>query len=343
MRQVQWEAAPVTEAFVGLMETCVQCRGCETACPSGVPFGHLMEGTREALAAEKKMTPWWQRLGYRALGHHRLLLIGSSALAVAQRLRLVPKRAGLPRLALRRGGALRASGTDVWMFTGCVMDAWLRDTHRSTQQVIEATRATVALPPSGGACCGALHIHAGLDKPAKVLAIKVMASMPGEAPILVNSAGCGAALKDYGHLLGTAEAAAFSARVLDVHEWLASRIDQLPPPVRHLGAVIVQDPCHLRHVQRTHQAVRTVLSRYATIVELDDDGLCCGAGGAYSALQPELAGQIRERKLASVARATVTTGATVLASGNPGCAMHLAAVGLTVRHPMDLIAEALSP
>jgi glycolate oxidase iron-sulfur subunit len=341
MRQVQWEAAPVTEAFVGLMETCVQCRGCETACPSGVPFGHLMEGTREALAADRQMTPWWQRLGYRALGHHRLLLVGSTALAIAQRLHLVPKRAGLPRLGLRRGAALHASGTDVWMFTGCVMDAWLRETHRSTQRVIEATGATVALPGSGGSCCGALHIHAGLDKPAKALADRVIASMPGDAPILVNSAGCGAALKDYGHLLGTPGAAAFSARVFDVHEWLASRVDQLPEPARHLGPVIVQDPCHLRHVQRAHQPVRIVLSRYATIVELDDDGLCCGAGGAYSALQPELAGQIRDRKLASVARATVASGATVLASSNPGCAMHLAAAGLTVRHPMDLIAEAL--
>jgi glycolate oxidase iron-sulfur subunit len=341
MRQVQWEAAPVTEAFVGLMETCVQCRGCETACPSGVPFGHLMEGTRVALAADKQMTPWWQRLGYRALGHHRLLLVGSTALAVAQRLHLVPKRAGLPRLGLRRGAALHTSGNDVWMFTGCVMDAWLRETHRSTQRVIEATGATVALPGSGGSCCGALHIHAGLDKPAKALADRVIASMPGDAPILVNSAGCGAALKDYGHLLGTPRAVAFSARVFDVHEWLASRVDQLPQPSRHLGPVIVQDPCHLRHVQRAHQPVRTVLSRYTTIVELDDDGLCCGAGGAYSALQPELAGQIRDRKLASVARATVASGATVLASSNPGCAMHLAAAGLTVRHPMDLIAEAL--
>jgi glycolate oxidase iron-sulfur subunit len=99
----------------------------------------------------------------------------------------------------------------------------------------------------------------------------------------------------------------------------------------------VQDPCHLRHVQRAQQAVRTVLGPIAELVELDDDGLCCGAGGAYSALQPELAADIRVRKLAAIARA----GGGIVASANPGCAMHLAAAGLTVRHPIDLLAEAL--
>ena len=147
--------------------------------------------------------------------------------------------------------------------------------------------------------------------------------MPGEAPILVNSAGCGAAMKDYGHLLGTPEAAAFSARVLDVHEWLAPALDRLPRRGRRGEPVIVQDPCHLRHVQRAHMPVRAVLGHVADVVELDDDGLCCGAGGAYSALQPELAGEIRERKVAAVDRAAARSGATIVASANPGCAMHL--------------------
>ena len=168
-----------------------------------------------------------------------------------------------------------------------------------------------------------------------------MASMPGDAPILVNSAGCGAAMKDYGHLLGTAEAERFAARVVDVHEWLADRVGLLPAPARSLGPVIVQDPCHLRHVQKAHLPVRAVLAHVAEIVELDDDGLCCGAGGAYSALEPELAGEIRVRKLAAIARAVDRSGAKVVASANPGCAMHLAAAGLDVRHPLDLVAEAL--
>jgi glycolate oxidase iron-sulfur subunit len=345
MRAVQWRGAPADDEFVHFMESCVQCRGCEPACPSGVPFGRLMEGTRVALASQGRITPRWQRAGYRVLGRHRLLLAGSSLLAVAQRTGLVPRRLGLPRLPLRRGRRLTSTGADVWLFTGCVMDAWLRSTHRSTAAVFDALGATYALPGDGGACCGALHVHAGLHHDAEVLARRVIESMPGEAPVVVNSAGCGAALKDYGSLLGTDEARAFSARVVDVHQWIDAHLDRLPPARTRLGPVIVQDPCHLRHVQRTHGAVRRVLEHVADVVELDDDGVCCGAGGAYSALEPHLAGQIRARKVEVIRRAAERTDATLIASANPGCAMHLADaaadLGLRVCHPVDLVAEAL--
>jgi glycolate oxidase iron-sulfur subunit len=341
MRAVQWEGSPADDQFVRFMETCVQCRGCEPACPSGVKFGRLMESTRDTLAARHRMTPRWQRPMFAALGRHRLVLSGSRALAVLQRAHLVPRRFGLPPLPLRRP-RLQATGDDVWLFTGCVMDAWLRPTHVATLEVIKAAGAGAALPGPGASCCGALHIHAGLSRAAERLARRTMAAMPGDAPILVNSAGCGAALKDYGHLLGTPQARAFSARVLDVHEWLADRIDRLPPPPRRLAPVIVQDPCHLRHVQRTHEAVRTVLRHVADVVELDDDGLCCGAGGAYSAMEPELAQSIRARKLAAIERATARSGARVVASANPGCAFHLRAAGLIVRHPINLLAQGLS-
>jgi len=168
-----------------------------------------------------------------------------------------------------------------------------------------------------------------------------MASMPGEAPIVVNSAGCGAALKDYGHLLGSPDAVAFSARVVDVHEYVARFADQLVPQ-RRLAPVIVQDPCHLRHVQKAHLAVRTLLGLVADLVELDDDGLCCGAGGAYSVVQPQMAAEVRDRKMASIGRASLRAGeGSVVASANPGCAMHLAASGAVVRHPIELLADAL--
>jgi glycolate oxidase iron-sulfur subunit len=336
MRAVHFDGAEVSDDFVHFMETCVQCRGCEPACPSGVPFGQLMEGTRDTLAGQSRMTPWWQRAGYRVLGHHRLLLAGSTLLALAQRVRLVPKRLGLPRLALRRGMSPASTGDETWLFTGCVMDAWQRDTHRNTAKVLTALGVTFRSPGTGGACCGALHVHAGLTNETMRLANRVMQSMPGDAPIVVNSAGCGAALKDYGHLLGTPQAEAFSARVRDASEFVAPLIDRLPVR-RRLGPVTVQDPCHLRHVQRAHLPVRIVLSAVADVVELDDEGLCCGAGGAYSTLQPELAGQIRQRKLAAIERA----GPQIVASANPGCAFHLAAAGVDVRHPMDLVAEAL--
>lgn len=345
MRGVEREGAPIDDRFVDFMETCVQCRGCEPACPSSVPFGALMETTRRSLATAKRVTPRWQRFGLAVLPRHRLLLAGSSLLAVAQRMRLVPTRLGLTRLPIRRPPAVRSTGSDVWLFTGCVMDAWQRSTHRSAAALVGAVGATFRVAGRGGGCCGALHVHAGLHDDAARLARDVMASMPGDAPILVDSAGCGAALKNYGTLLGTSEAVCFAERVLDVSEWLAERIGSLPDATRARSTVIVQDPCHLRHVQRVEAATRTLLSHVADVVELDDDGLCCGAGGAYSVMQPDLARRIRDRKLGSIDRAVATSGARTIVSANPGCSMHLeqhlASGGLAVAHPVDVVARAL--
>jgi glycolate oxidase iron-sulfur subunit len=329
MRAVQWGGADIDADFVAYMDECVQCRGCETACPSGVPFGRLMEGARETLVEVAGYQPRWKRVGYWALGHHGLVLAGSSVAAAAQRLGLVPSRVALPKLPLRRGSPLKSSGADVWLFTGCVMDAWQRDTHRAVQFVLEAAGAGVAVPGSGADCCGALHVHAGLSEAGHRLASRSLAAMPGGAPVLVDSAGCGAALKDRDE----------TGRVFDVHEWLADHLDRLPAPVAGWSrpTVAVQDPCHLRHVQKAHLAVRAVLAPYADVVELDDEGLCCGAGGAYSAQQPELASRIRERKVAAIARA----GASIVVSANPGCAFHLAAGGVVPRHPLEIVAEAL--
>jgi glycolate oxidase iron-sulfur subunit len=297
-----------------------------------------MEGSRETLADKTGYQPRRWRMAYGALGNHRLLLAGSTLLAAAQRVGLVPKRVNLPRLPLRRR-RLEATGTDVWLFTGCVMDAWQRPVHQAVVDVLRHAGVGVAFPERGGDCCGALHVHAGLVDGARMLARRVMESMPGDTPVLVDSAGCGAALKDYGHLLGTAKAEAFSARVFDVHEWMAAHMERLPPVKRRLSyRVAVQDPCHLRHVQRAHQHVRTVLAPYADLVELDDEGLCCGAGGAYSQLEPVLAADIRARKLASIDRAKPD----VVVSANPGCAMHLAAGHVRTAHPMELVWQALS-
>lgn len=337
MREID-TGAPADATFEHMMQTCVQCRACETACPSSVPFGRLMEGTRRMLAP--RSVPGWQRLAYRVLGRHDALVAGTALAGVAQRLGLVPRslaaRLALPRLPVCQP-SLSPTGSDVWLFTGCVMDAWQRPVHRAAIQVLESIGVGVDLPGPDASCCGALHVHAGLHDEAVKLAARTMRAFPGEAPILVDSAGCGAALKDYGHLLGTAEAAAFSARVYDVHEWIAARAGQLPPrrasapPLR----IAVQDPCHLRHVQKAEFHVRTVLAPYGELVELGDEGRCCGAGGAYSALQPALASAIRTQKVAEL----VAADADVLASANPGCALWLAAAGVPVRHPMEIVAE----
>jgi glycolate oxidase iron-sulfur subunit len=349
MRAVAWRGAPVDDEFVEFMSTCVQCRGCEPACPSAVPYGSLIEATRVQLADRGRLTPWWERWSLGVLRHHASLLVGSTMLAIGQRVRLVPQRFVPGTIPVRRGAPVRATGiaatADVWLFTGCVMDAWMRSTHRSTARVLDAMEVSYALPGSGGACCGALHAHAGLHHQAVKMAAAVMGSMPGDVPILVNSAGCGAALKEYGTLLGTDAARAFSSRVADIHEYVAEHADRLPELTRLDEQIIVQDPCHLRHVQRAHEPVRHLVGRVAEVVELDDAGLCCGAGGAYSVMEPELANEIRDRKLATFDRAIAATGARRAVSANPGCMMHLdrglADRGVRIEHPIDVIAAAL--
>ncbi len=342
MQAVQLGGAPIDAEFTAAMDACLVCRGCEVACPSSVPFGHLMEAARATLQprrpAQRRFAEW---LGYRlVLPHHGLLLALTWLLAVAQRLRLVPNRFGLPRLSFR---SLRTpldadAHPDVFLFTGCVMDAWQREVHRAALTVMRATGARPGLPGVHGGCCGALHLHAGLDDQARALAKQVIASLPPEGPVVVDSAGCGAAMKDYGRLLDTDGARAFSARVRDFSEWLA---EQAPLPLRPSGTtVVVQDPCHLRHVQHAEHAVRTVLRGGYQLVEIDDDGLCCGAGGAYSVTEPSLSAAVRARKVDAI-RAAAGDGPFVVASANPGCAMHLAAAGLTVQHPAELVEEAL--
>ena len=225
MRHVQDNDAPVTDEVVDAFATCVQCRGCEPACPSAVPYGHLIEQTRETLVDMGKLTPKWQQAALKPLASPKLLRAGSAALAVINKTGLLPERLGLPDKLPIRQEPLVASGDDVWMFTGCVMDAWQRDVHQATQRVIEAAGFGVRPTSDAAPCCGALQSHAGMGDEARKLARKTIAAL-GDKPILVNSAGCGAAMKEYGHLLGTEEARAFSGRVYDVSEFLADHVDK---------------------------------------------------------------------------------------------------------------------
>ncbi len=375
MREVQLHDAPLTRDVVAAFETCVQCRGCEPACPSSVPYGRLMERTREALV-DSGDTPRRQRVALKPLAHPRLLRAGSIAFGVAQRLRIVPQRlnvgatiplrqpplsstassapsstgssarsparssfaSGFRRAVPPKSRRKRVLGERVYLFTGCVMDAWQRDVHLAGRRVLEAAGFDVTPTGSLAPCCGALQEHAGFTDDTRALADRMIEGLDPDVPIVVDSAGCGATMKDYGRLLGSDRAAEFSERVFDIQEWLAIHIDRLPAATPLDLGVAVQDPCHLRHVQRVHLATRTVLAPYVReLIELDDDGLCCGAGGAYSVFQPKLADQIRSRKLASIERAAPD----VVASANPGCSMHLAAGGVPTVHPMQLLDRAL--
>jgi glycolate oxidase iron-sulfur subunit len=338
MRAVEHDGAPLTEEIRHSFMTCVQCSGCETACPSGVTFGHLIEQTRHALADESPLERRATEVALAPLTRPRVLRASTRLLALAERLRLVPRRLGLPRLSLRPPPPLPPTGDDVYLFTGCVMDAWQRDVHRDALFVLGAVG--VGAEPTGdrAPCCGALHLHAGLSARTEAIAAEMMRTFGDHRPILVDSAGCGAAMKSYGRLLGTEEARRFSARVFDIGEWLAPRVGALADVAPLALRIAVQDPCHLRHVQRAHEATRDLLRPFVTdLVELDDEGLCCGAGGAYSLREPALARSIRDRKMAAIDRAAPQ----LVASANPGCAMFLGAAGVQTEHPVSIVARAL--
>jgi glycolate oxidase iron-sulfur subunit len=338
MRGVVEGRLPLDARFAAAMDACIQCRGCEAACPSGVEFGHLMEDTQAALAATRPVgRRFVETVALRGvLTRPRVLAAATRGLALAQRAHLVPGRLGLPELPVGAPAALdEDADPEALLFTGCVMDAWQRDVHAAALAVMRATGARVGL--ASGECCGALHTHAGRRADAVRIARSVLDRFPGDLPIVVDSAGCGAALADYPRLLGTPEAERFAARVVDVHTWLEARPLDLVPQDR---VVVVQDPCHLRHVQQAHEPVHRLLARAYDVRATADDGLCCGAGGAFSVHQPELASAARDRKVEAI-RSAAAGADVIVASANPGCAMHLAGAGLTIRHPVQLLEECL--
>ena len=345
MRAVDAGRAPLDATFTEAMDACIQCRGCEAACPSDVQFGHLMEDTRAALASRRPIARRVaETIAFRGvLAHRPVLAAATRAGGVAQRAHLIPRRFDIPPLPVHAPDPLTADvgRLDAYLFTGCVMDAWQRDVHRAALRVMRASGARVGLPGAGGECCGALHVHAGRRADALRLARRVIAAFPGDAPIVVDSAGCGAALADYGRLLGSDAGRTFAARVVDFSTWLLDRDLSLEP--RPDDVVVVQDPCHLRHVQRAHEPVAALLRRVYDVRTTADDGLCCGAGGAYAAFEPELADAVRARKVAALTEAAAGAPRFVVASANPGCALHLASAGLPVRHPAELLEACLGP
>jgi len=330
------------------LDSCIQCRACEPACPSGVRYGRMIESARHQMVDHDGARG--RRLVLSLLRYRRVLALSTPLVRAAMSLRLVPRRLRTAGVPWRSGPRVRSTTTgqpDVWLFTGCVMDAWQRDVHRDAARLIGSTGATLRTPGRGGECCGALHLHSGLHDVARAWAARVMASMIGDSPVLVDSAGCGAALKEYGTLLDTPEARVFSARVFDIHEWLDERLSATSEPMNEdSDVIVVQDPCHLRHVQKRSEPVHRLLGRVGTTVSVPDDGLCCGAGGTYSVTHPDLAGALRTAKVDRILALTRGRGA-VVASANPGCSMHLSSdprlrrAGIEVQHPVRILAARL--
>lgn len=333
MRAVAEGKLPVDEGFADPMTLCLGCRACETACPSGVPYGHLLEEARD-LVAKVVPPPWHVRFAMRhILPHPRRLRVLSTAARLAQRLgllRLLPPplkelAEALPPIAKPQPYPAVAN-PNACFFKGCIQEAFLHGQNRAAVRVLAAAGTSCSLP-AGQTCCGALHAHSGDLHGARALAranIAAFEQQPG--PIINHAGGCGAHLKEYGHLLRdepawAARARAFSLRVKDLSEWLAEV--GLPEGTLHALPVSVtyQDSCHLAHGQKVRREPRAAIRSIPGVEyrELPQADQCCGSAGIYNIMRPEMAGRVLNEKMGNIA----ATAAAVIVTENPGCYMQL--------------------
>ncbi|MEK7239853.1 MAG: heterodisulfide reductase-related iron-sulfur binding cluster [Gemmatimonadota bacterium] len=343
------------------LSRCLGCRACESACPSGVPYGHLLEKARETLASSRPL-PLQARLILWVFARSALLRLAlwlgrlARDTGIAGLLARLPGSLGFPFAMLAstaRPGALpwtpRTPSTRARVATldGCVMEGLFAGVNRATERVLAANGYAVCGMP-GQQCCGALHVHAGDAATARDLARANIAAFEasGAEFIAVNSAGCGAMMKEYGHLLADdpawrERARAVSARVRDVSELLA---DAGPRPGAPLARRVTYDaPCHLEHAQKVTAPPLQVLAAIPSLehVPLADRDQCCGSAGIFNLIEPDVSQRVLAAKLAQIA----ATGAPVVATGNPGCLMHIGAglllggSGVTARHPVELLDE----
>ncbi len=368
-----------SDAVATHFDRCLGCMACVPACPSGVKYDVLIEATRAELEKHVERRPedrrrremifrlfpypgrlravatllWlYSRTGLQALargsGLLRLLpgnLVQMEGLLPAVSFKQVATR--LPERVLAKGER-RAR---VALLAGCVQRVFFPQVNEATIRVLSAEGCEV-LVPRGQGCCGALSIHSGREEEALAFArdtIALFEEQPVDA-ILVNAAGCGSNMKDYGRLLANdptwaARATAFSAKVRDVNEFLAA----LPPAApRHTvrARVAYHDSCHLAHAQRIREQPRKLLAGIPglELVEIPDGDQCCGSAGIYNLVQPESSEEIGTRKADNV----LSVKPDLLASANPGCTLQIQKIlrqrGLTLRaaHPIEILDASLS-
>ncbi len=324
------------------IDRCLGCRACEPACPSGVPYGQLLEATRATLR-EAKRPPLIGRLILFVFAHPRLMRIAMlasrflAATPIPTLFTKVPGRIGFGMAMLASAGSPLEGDpyetsndgplSKTALLEGCVMEGLFTDTNRATERVLQKNGYPM-IPARGQACCGALHAHAGDLNSARKLARRNIAAFEksGAEVIAVNSAGCGAMMKEYGHLLHddsewAERAANLSSKVRDVNELLAAvgPLPGNPLPLR----VTYDAPCHLVHAQRIVNPPLSVLAAIPKLelVPLRDSEMCCGAAGIYNLIEPETSDAVLEPKLANIAE----SGAPFVASANPGCLMQIGA------------------
>jgi glycolate oxidase iron-sulfur subunit len=348
MRAVQAGDLPVAGDFTTVTDECLACRACEAACPSGVPYGRLIEAARVQTEANRPAPDRAvRRVGINGvMGHRRLVRLMGWGIAISQALRidrLLPHRLRMAAPRVTFGGlrmplpASSGEGPVAMLLTGCVMDIAFRPVHKATIDALVRAGYRAVVPPGGG-CCGALAAHAGEVESARALARRRIAELEDAEVIVVDSAGCSAHMRTYGHLL--ADDPEWAERAGRVAATVRDAVEINAPPARNIdGRVAVHDACHHLHAQGIGPEIRrTLRDAGATPVDLGDAGRCCGAGGLYSVLEPGMDATLGEQK----ARAIIATGAPVVAVANPGCAIqiraHLDALGsdVSVQHPLEI-------
>ena len=369
---------PMSSGFVGHIDRCLDCRSCETACPSGVEYGKLVEHARARIEREYQR-PWLTRTTRNFVFNHLLPFPGR--IAGAAKLLRIYQRSGLQSLA-RHTGLLRVFGlaqrekllppiddefffgklgktfpavgkprARVAFFAGCIANVTFSRLNQATIRVLTANGCEVIVPGEQF-CCGALAAHAGVRETARELARKNMAAFAGGKfdAILTNAAGCGSTLKEYEHLFSVEEpeharAAAFHAKVRDVTEFLAAL--GLSAKLRDLPLrVTYQDSCHLLHGQKVREAPRQLLRAIPGLqfVELPYSEICCGSAGIYNVTQTEAALELLSEKM----QLAKETGATVIATANPGCLLQMRAgaeihgTGQEVLHVVEILDRAMA-
>jgi glycolate oxidase iron-sulfur subunit len=366
----------ISAPLVTHLDRCLGCMACVTACPSGVQYDKLIEDARPQLERNFDRPPLeraHRRLIFELFTRPGRLRALAPAAAAAQRLglprlarrprirRLAPRLAAMtsmtPEASLRRSltrlperfeaqGARRGT---VALLQGCVQRVFFGHVNEATARVLAAEGFDVHVPRRPR-CCGALALHAGEDPQARTLAKQTIKELERHETVVVNAAGCGSAMKDYGHVLRdepdwAERAAAFAARVRDVCEFLAEAGPRAER--REVRAkVAYHDACHLAHAQGVRAQPRELLDGIPglEVVEPPEWELCCGSAGIYNLVQPEPAAELGERK----ARNLLDTGAEAVVAGNPGCALQITAhterLGrpLPVLHPMELLARAIA-
>ena len=330
--------AQVDHRFGEIIDFCLQCRACETACPSLVPFGSVIEKATAEIAAQiPRRGSLLRRFAVsHALSTPLLLRSGSIAIGAAQRLGIPSqglRRIPLPQQSARGGMWGPQDAPTATLFLGCVADAWFSEIHKATVEVLLAAGYSV-VAPKDQTCCGALAAHDGFVDDAEVMARTNRAALRDSDIIVVNVAGCGAHLKEDPEL-GT--------KVMDVTEVVACAIEEgrLPTLAANGQSVAVQDPCHLEHGQGIVDEPRLILRAGGYVVlDADPGGLCCGAAGTYLIDHRETSAELGRMKAATVA----ATGAKLVASANAGCEMQLRRFlddGFEVKHPVELYARQL--